>query len=263
MRVSAFGLTDIGRKRSKNEDDLEVVDLTAARTIEGNAVSGLDVGPAGVLLAVCDGVGGHRAGEVASALALSRLAEELESLAGDGCPRRTLFGVAVENVNRTVWEKAHEPRFAGMATTLTAALLCRQRAVIAHVGDSRAYVVRAGAIRQVTRDQSFVQALVAAKALKPEEAEHSPFRNVILQAIGRKRDVEVALDAVDLADGDVILLCTDGLSGKVHAEEMARALDGAGAGDLEAGVRSLVALANDRGGDDNVTALAARVESAS
>jgi protein phosphatase len=256
MRVSAFGLTDIGRKRTNNEDDLELVDLTAAKTIQENAVTSLDVGPSGLLLAVCDGVGGHRAGEVASALALSRLAHEMESLA-DGCPRRTLFGTAVEKVNRAVWEKAHDdPRLEGMSTTLTAAVLCRERAVIAHVGDSRAYVVRGGEIRQVTRDQSFVQALVASGALKPEEADRSPFRSVILQAIGRKKTVEVALDAIDLVDGDALVLCTDGLSEKVRPEEIARGATG----DLEKGMRSLVALANERGGEDNITVLAARVE---
>jgi serine/threonine protein phosphatase PrpC len=264
MRVTAFGLTDIGRKRSNNEDDLEIVDLTAAKTIEENAVRGLEVGPSGLLLAVCDGVGGHRAGEVASALALSRLAEEMESL-DDGCPRRTLFGAAVENVNRAVWDQAHDdPRLQGMSTTLTGAILCRRRAVIAHVGDSRAYVSRGGQIRQVTRDQSFVQSLVASGALKQEEAEKSPFRNVILQAIGRKKTVEVALDAIDLIDGDLLVLCTDGLTEKVRPEEIARALeghDGVG-GDLEAGVKSLVALANQRGGEDNVTLIAARIEAA-
>lgn len=256
MRVSAFGLTDIGRKRTNNEDDFEIVDLTAAKTIEENAVSGLEVGVSGLLLAVCDGVGGHRAGEVASALALSRLAEEMEALA-DGCPRRTLFGAAVEKVNRAVWDEAHDdPRLQGMSTTLTAAVLCRQRAVIAHVGDSRAYVSRGGHIRQVTRDQSFVQSLVASGALTAEEAERSPFRSVILQAIGRKKTVEVALDAIDLADGDVLVLCTDGLSEKVRPEEIASA----SAGNLESGVRSLVALANERGGEDNITLIAARVD---
>jgi serine/threonine protein phosphatase PrpC len=256
MHVTAFGLTDRGRKRSNNEDDLAVVDLTAARTIEENDLPGLEVGPAGLLLAVCDGVGGHRAGEIASALALSRLAEELEALE-DGCPRRTLFGAAVEKVNQVVWEKAHDdPRFEGMATTLTGAVLCRSRAVIAHVGDSRAYVVRRGAIRQVTRDQSFVQSLVAEGTLKPEEAERSPFRNVILQAVGRKKTVEVALDAIDLEPGDVLVLCTDGLSEKVKPEEIARAFGG----DLASGARSLVALANERGGEDNITVLAARVD---
>jgi PPM family protein phosphatase len=256
MQITAFGMTDKGRRRPNNEDDLAVVDLTAGTTFEDASVRDLAVGDPGVLLAVCDGVGGHRAGEVASALALSRLAAEMEA-AGEECPRRAIFGTAVERVNSAVWEKSHEdPRLEGMATTLTAAVVCRHRAVIAHVGDSRAYVLRGSAIRQVTRDQSFVQSLVASGALTEQDAAHSPFRNVILQAIGRKKKIDVALDAIELEDGDGLFFCTDGLSGKVTAKEIARALQGA---DLPSGVRSLVALANERGGEDNITALAARV----
>jgi PPM family protein phosphatase len=258
MKLTAFGLTDRGRRRAKNEDDLAIVDLATGTTVEGAAVKveDLPVGDAGVLLAVCDGVGGRKAGEVASSLALSRLAEEMEEQAKT-CPRRAVFGAAVERVNRTVWEKAHkDPRFEGMATTLTAAIVCRNRAVLAHVGDSRAYVLRRGVIRQVTRDQSFVQSLVASGALSEEEARESPYRNVILQAIGRKKRVEVALDAIELEDGDGLLLCTDGLSEKVKPPELARAFEEA---DLEVAVRGLVDLANERGGEDNITALAARV----
>jgi protein phosphatase len=256
MRITAFGITDRGKKRPTNEDDLALVDLTAARDVPELALSDREVGASGTLLAVCDGVGGRRAGEVASALALSQLATEMESLA-DGCPRKTLFGTAVERVNEAVWEKAHEdPRLQGMATTLTATVLCRRRAVIAHVGDSRAYVLRKGALRQLTRDQSFVQSLVASGALTQEEAERSPFRNVILQAVGRSKTVDVALDAIDLEAGDTILLCTDGLSGKVSDEEIARAL---AAPDLSADLQALVDLANDRGGEDNITVLAARI----
>ncbi|MDQ2980515.1 MAG: protein phosphatase 2C domain-containing protein [Acidobacteriota bacterium] len=256
MRITAFGITDKGRQRPNNEDDLAVVDLTAGTTFEDASVRDLPVGDPGVLLAVCDGVGGRRAGEVASALALSRLAAEMET-ASDDCPRRALFGTAVERVNSAVWEKSHEdPRLEGMATTLTAAVVCGHRAVIAHVGDSRAYVLRGSAIRQVTRDQSFVQAMIASGALTEEDAAHSPFRNVILQAIGRKKKIDVALDAIELENGDGLFFCTDGLSEKVTSDEIAKALQGA---DLAAGVRSLVALANERGGEDNITALAARV----
>lgn len=256
MKLTAFGMTDRGRKRSKNEDDLEMVDLSAGKTIDGVSARDLPVGDRGVLLAVCDGVGGKRAGEVASSLALERLADEMEELA-KSCPRQAVFGAAVERVNKTVWETAHDdPRLEGMATTLTAAVICRNRAILAHVGDSRAYVLRRGAIRQVTRDQSFVQSLVASGALSEEDAKRSPYRNVILQAIGRKKEVEVALDAVELEDGDALLLCTDGLSEKVEAPELARALEGS---DVERAVRGLVDLANERGGEDNIAALAARV----
>ncbi len=256
MRITAFGITDRGRRRPRNEDDLGLVDLTAGLTIEDASARDLSVGDSGILLAVCDGVGGRRAGEVASALALSRLAREMEE-APDGCPPRMVFGVAVEAVNRAVWEKAHDdPRLQGMATTLTAAVVCRRRAVIAHVGDSRAYVLRRGEIRQITRDQSFVQSLIAAGALTEEQAASSPYRNVILQAIGREKKIDVALDALDLEDGDTIVLCTDGLSEKVSAEEIAASFAKM---ELSDAVRSLVALANERGGEDNITLLAGQV----
>lgn len=217
----------------------------------------LPVGPRGVLLAVCDGVGGRRAGEVASALALESLGKEMEDLTA-GCPRGELFRAAVENVNRQVWQEAElDPTLAGMATTLTGTVVCSGRAIVAHVGDSRAYILRGGKIRQITRDQSFVGHLVAAGELTEQEAAKHPYRNVILQAIGRDQKIEVALDAVELAGGDLLLLCTDGLSEKVRSDEMARLLQ---TQSLEEAVASLVALANERGGEDNITVLAARIE---
>lgn len=145
----------------------------------------------------------------------------------------------------------------GMATTLTAAVVCRHRAILAHVGDSRAYVLRGERIRQITRDQSFVESLIEAGAIREEEAAQSPYRNIILQAIGRKKSVEVALDAVDVSPGDFLLLCTDGLSDNVRPEEMAEQLAKLG---LREAVESLIALANERGGEDNVTALAGKIE---
>ena len=235
-----------------------MVDLTTKREIAPPIdEEGVTVGERGILLAVCDGVGGRKAGEIASALALETLSHEMEALA-PGCPRRTLFKVAVENVNKRVWQEAQtQARLAGMATTLTAAVVCHRRAIIAHVGDSRAYFLRGKSIQQLTRDQSFVAAMVASGALTEEQAEHSPFRSTILQAIGLKSTVDVALDGVDLEKGDMLLLCTDGLSTKVRAEEMAEALRSRSLPDA---VQELIGLANARGGEDNITVEAARVE---
>ena len=257
MKVFVFGKTDRGRRRPNNEDDLAVVDLSSGRPWEPERPERLDVGPRGVLLAVCDGVGGRRAGEIASGFALEALSAEIESLA-DGCPRRELFRTAVQSVNRRVWEQAQtEPKLEGMATTLTAALVCNRRVILAHVGDSRAYILRGEVLRQITRDQSFVQSLVEAGTLTEEQAAHSPYRNVILQAIGRKKTVEVALDAVELQAGDLIFLCTDGLSEKFRGEEIAAVLRDL---PLPAAIETLVSDANTRGGEDNITALAARIE---
>jgi len=257
IRISAFGKTDVGRRRERNEDDLALVDLTSGRAFEDHCVKDLPVGACGVLLAVCDGVGGRRAGEVASTLALETLSKELEDMTA-GCPRGELFRTAIESVNRQVWQEAElDPALEGMATTLTGTVVCSGRAIVAHVGDSRAYVLRGGKIRQITRDQSFVGQLLAEGVVTEEEAAKHPYRNVILQAIGRARKVEVALDAVELAAGDCLLLCTDGLSEKVPSDEMARLLQAEG---LEEAVTSLVAIANERGGDDNITVLAGRIE---
>src|SRR5262244_994195 len=183
MKISAFGKTDPGRVRARNEDDLALVDLASRHAFEPCRVEHLPIGRRGVLLAVSDGVGGRRAGDVAAALALEALAEEMEAL-GNECPHASLFRSAVENVNRRVWQQGHsDAALEGMATTLTAGLVCQGRVIVAHVGDSRAYVLREGSIRQITRDQSFVASLVASGALTSEEAERSPFRNMILQAI--------------------------------------------------------------------------------
>ncbi len=257
MRISVFGKTDKGKRRPDNEDDLAVVDLTEGRALPDQSAEHLQVGEKGVLLAVCDGVGGRRAGEIASGLALEVLSEEMELLAPT-CPKRDVFRAAVEKVNTRVWQQARvDSALEGMATTLTAAVVCRQRAILAHVGDSRAYVLRGERLRQITRDQSFVESLIEAGAIREEEAAQSPFRNVILQAIGRKKSVEVALDAVDVSPGDFLLLCTDGLSDKVRPEEMAERLATLG---LREAVESLIVLANEGGGEDNITALAGKIE---
>ena len=197
-------------------------------------------------------------GRSRASLALEVLSEEVESLSPT-CPKRDLFRAAVEKVNARVWEQARsDSALEGIGDALlTAAVVCHSRAILAHVGDSRAYFLRGERIRQITRDQSFVQSLVEAGAIREEETAQSPYRNVILQAIGRKKSVEVALDAVELSAGDVLLLCTDGLSDKVRPEEMAERLAAPG---LREAVEGLIALANERGGEDNITALAARIE---
>jgi serine/threonine protein phosphatase PrpC len=257
MKISVSGKTDRGKKRPNNEDDLAAEDLTSAKPVDPIEAENLTVGDRGVLLAVCDGVGGRRAGEVASALALHTLSEEMDKLR-DGCPRKTLFRTAVENVNERVRKEAKtDAELSGMATTLTAAVICPTRTLIAHVGDSRAYLVRGGHARQLTRDQTFIASLIESGAMKEEDAKNSPYRSMILQAIGREKKIQVALDGIELVAGDLLLLCTDGLSEKVKREELAEAFR---ARSLPDAVTSLIALANDRGGDDNITLLAARVE---
>jgi PPM family protein phosphatase len=256
VRVSAYGRTDIGLRRTKNEDGFVIRDLTRETTFEPAVVVEEPVGARGVLLAVCDGIGGHHAGEVASSLALETLETEMQRLSG-ACPRPELFKRAVEVVNRRVWTEASlHPKLSGMGTTLTAALICQERVLIAHVGDSRGYFARGGRVEQITKDQSIAGQLVASGQLTDEQARQTPFRNVLLQAVGTKEKVEIALDGIDLVPGDTVLLCSDGLSGKVGITDLAAHLAG---GDLKACGDTLVALANERGGEDNITVVIARI----
>jgi len=256
MKLTAFGITDIGKVRTNNEDGFVIRDLMEDATLDPPAMIAKAVGKSGILLAVCDGMGGHKAGEVASALALETLAQEMQQL-GETCPRPQLFGRAVEAVNLRVWQEASlHPKLAGMGTTLTAALVCEGRALIAHIGDSRAYFDRAGRVQQITKDQSIAATLVASGQMTEEQAEETPFRHVLLQAIGTKEKVEVALDGVQLVKGDLLLLCSDGLSNKITLEDLREQLKQE---DLKACADSLVALANERGGEDNITVVIARV----
>lgn len=256
MKLSAYGKSDIGLLRTNNEDGFVIRDLTRETTYEPAVVVEQPVGARGVLFAVCDGIGGHHAGEVASSLALETLETEMQRLSG-ACPRPELFKKAVEVVNRRVWNEASlHPKLSGMGTTLTAALICQERVLIAHVGDSRAYFARDGRVEQITKDQSIAGQLVASGAMTEEQARETPFRHVLLEAIGRKEKVEIALDGIDLVRGDSLLLCSDGLSGKVAITDLAGHLAG---DDLKVCGDALVALANERGGEDNITVVIARV----
>jgi protein phosphatase len=256
VKFSAYGRSDIGLHRTKNEDGFVILDLTRETTYEPAVVVEQPIGARGVLVAVCDGIGGHHAGEVASSLALETLETEMQRLSG-ACPRPKLFKKAVEVVNQRVWAEASlHPKLSGMGTTLTAALICQERVLIAHVGDSRGYFARGGRVEQITKDQSIAGQLVASGTMTEEQARRTPFRHVLLQAIGTKERVEIALDGIDLARGDSLLLCSDGLSGKVAITDLEGHLAG---DDLKVCGDALVALANERGGEDDITVVIARV----
>jgi protein phosphatase len=246
FRIATAALTDLGRKRSGNEDCYEVW------TPEGRGGGGE------TLLVVCDGMGGSNAGEVASRMAADAVVRGYaERRARD--PGEALKE-AVETANHEVWEHTRtRPDLEGMGTTCTALVLRDGAAALAHVGDSRAYLVRSGRIRQLTQDHSLVAQLVARHQLTPEEAKKDPRRNVVTRSVGVQPTVEV--DMVGLGEevrpGDTFLLCSDGLHGQVSEHEMARA---AAVEHLDRACRELVALANQRGGPDNITVLLARVE---
>lgn len=254
--VYAVGVTDAGRVRPANEDAFVIADMSVDTATATSRGPRFNVGNRGILLAVSDGMGGAEAGEVASALTLESLREHLD----DSCRESDIMQsvkCAVEAANRDVVVAARDPSQAGMGATLVAVVVHRALAHIASVGDSRAYLIRGSEIRQLTRDQSFVEVLIGQGVISREQAQTSPYRNVILQAMGQREAVTVALVRLALRLGDVLLLCSDGLSNKVADGEMLRVV-GDSASHEQACAR-LVELANARGGEDNITVVIAEV----
>lgn len=260
VRVSAR--TDVGMIRRGNEDCFLVADLTTGNTGLTPEVSHHRLGSMGSLMVVSDGMGGAVAGEIASDLAVNGVRDEMLKPGSTPLDVSQRLQIAVERTNRTVWQYAQDnPHLAGMGATLTAVLCHGNKAYVGQVGDSRAYLVRAGRIKQLTKDQSLVQLLVDAKAIQPDQANQVP-NNVILQALGTRPDVVVAVTSVDLCAGDAMLLCSDGLSNKMSADEMRDAIV-QNLPDLGGACRRLIELANARGGEDNITALIAQFDGSS
>lgn len=202
------------------------------------------------LFAVADGMGGAKAGQIAARLAASALEEAGADVEGED-------GVTalIEEANRRIWERAvADPATAGMGTTVTAALVDAQRGTVAlgHVGDSRAYLLRGETFAQLSTDHSLVAELVQSGVLTPEEAERHPQRSAITRALGTDPAVEVEVQTVEGHVGDLFLLCSDGLSVMLGDEEIAAAIEGAER-DPQAAGEALVAAANARGGEDNIT----------
>ena len=227
MRVRGFAVaSDTGRKRRRNEDAYVATPP---------------------VFAVADGMGGPRAGEVASGLAAG--AVEVEPVGTDGEARVVEL---IREANRRVYERsAEDESVSGMGTTMTVAVVGGEGVAFGHVGDSRAYLARGGALQQLTDDHSLVAELVRGGKLSPEEAEHHPQRSVITRALGTDPDVDVDAFTVTPEEGDVFLLCSDGLTTMVSDEAILRVL--AEQSDLERAARELVRLANRAGGEDNIT----------
>lgn len=225
--------TEVGKVRQRNEDSI----LVAA-----------DIG----LFAVADGMGGHRAGEVASSLALNKLEMHMRSGAGDNISGSLAEGVKL--ANSSVFETSErEAALKGMGTTLTAAVIKNNKVVLSHVGDSRAYVIRKAEITQLTRDHSLVQELYSVGGITRDQAREHPQRNILTRALGTDREVEVDMISIRPESGDVLLLCTDGLTSLVEDSEIlefcirSRNLDEAAA--------VLIRAAMDRGGNDNISVI--------
>jgi serine/threonine protein phosphatase PrpC len=258
VNLTVYGETDVGLVRPSNEDALVIADLTGGSVLQEQRIARFEVGERGVLLAVSDGLGGHQAGEVASALVVESLRRSMTQRG----PARAeqpdaLMEEATKRANREVWEAARYRGRERMGATLTAVFIRGATAHIAEVGDSRAYLLRSGTIEQVTRDQSYVQLLVDKGAITKEQARQSPFSNVILQAMGLSPDVTVALGRLDLRLRDCFILCSDGLSNKVLADELRTIV--LTSRRLDAACVQMIDLAKARGGEDNITAIVAGV----
>jgi protein phosphatase len=200
-------------------------------------------------------MGGAQAGEVASEMAISEFVAKRDTEA----PAEKQLEQIAHAANRKIWDMAQsDSRHAGMGTTLTAAMLDGQHVAVGHVGDSRLYLYRDGRLERMTRDHSLVEEFVRQGKLTPEQAEKHPQRSVITRALGPENSVEVDTFRIPARDGDVYLLCSDGLSGMVSDADMAAILE-QGA-DLGSAASSLVDAANDNGGRDNITAVLFRLE---
>jgi serine/threonine protein phosphatase PrpC len=236
--VGAYAVaSDTGRRRRRNEDNYVV---------------------APPLFAVADGMGGAQAGEVASKLAASALEDGTTDEVG-GLER---LSTLIQEANRRIYDRAStDPSASGMGTTMTVALVEGMSVMIGHVGDSRAYLVRGDSMEQLTEDHSLVNELVKSGKLSEEEAHIHPQRSVITRAVGTDPDVDVDTFTIEAEEGDVFLLCSDGLTDMVEDVDILELID-RDRGDLEKAVRSLVQFANKEGGDDNITAVAFRISAA-
>ena len=262
--VSVFGRTDVGRTREHNEDAFIVADLSRDVASLLPEVRTHELGDRGSLFMVADGMGGAAAGEIASAMAIEVVLRELESRwiraeARDPESFANALRAATATTNGEIHEFAlKHPEYRGMGTTATIAGLLGDTLYLAQVGDSRAYIVRGGVARQITKDQSLIQKLIEAGELTEEEAATSDRRNIILQALGPEAHVRVDLTHQQVRRGDVLVLCSDGLSGQVSKEQIAAVVTAEP--ELVNVCKTLIDMANEAGGPDNITVIAARFE---
>ncbi len=245
MEIIAFGLSDTGRVRSLNEDSLLLDDKSG-------------------LFVVADGMGGHNCGEVASRMAVGILQDNVDRAAGHvsifgGIDQRfsfqaNLLASAIRLANRTIYEAACScSEWHGMGTTIAAVLVDNNKVGIAHVGDSRVYLLREGCLQQITADHSVVAEQLRKGLITTEEANASKQKNIITRALGHEAAVEVDLCDLEMLVGDRLLICSDGLTGMVTDQEIAALIQSRAKPQLAC--RDLVEQANARGGLDNITAL--------
>lgn len=269
FNIAVYGKTNLGMVRPGNEDNFLILNLSTADTWTPDTVDGepaehlttFSQSHYGSVLAVTDGMGGALAGEVASRLAVECVRDRMLELQASPTylkfPFHERLRLSIELANLYIHEMSlKRPECSGMGATFTAAGLFGTMVYFAQVGDSRAYLIRSKQVQQITRDQSLVGQLVQAGHITEEEAERHTYKNVILQALGAAQHVNVAVDRLPLRNMDILLLCSDGLSNKVRAEEMKHIIHHSPT--LKESCESLVRLANERGGEDNITVITAQ-----
>lgn len=250
MRIEVAGSTHVGMKRAHNEDNYLLL-------------------PEERLFCVADGMGGHASGEVASKIAVEEIADFFRASGRDQeltWPYKmdksrsydeNRLATGIKLANSRIYERASgEVRYRGMGTTIASVHFTSEATLLGHVGDSRVYRFRAGKLEQLTEDHSLLNDYIKARKLTPEEIESFPHKNVILRALGMKDTVEVEVNHVDPKDGDIYLVCSDGLSGMVSDDQMESVLTSAET--LQQAVSTLIERANHNGGVDNITCVLAR-----
>ncbi|HEX8438713.1 Stp1/IreP family PP2C-type Ser/Thr phosphatase [Archangium sp.] len=247
MKVVSAGLTDVGRKRNHNEDSFLIDDELQ-------------------LYVVADGMGGHAGGGTASRIAVETIDKELrrarDSRDNPFVTSPNLQDALLPDALRTAVEKAclaifttaqEDPRLSGMGTTVISLVVRDNLAFFAHVGDSRAYLVRGPLIQQISEDHSLVNEQIKAGMITPEEAKHSRYKNIITRSVGFEEEVQVDVMGVVAEPGDVYLLCSDGLANMVEDRELHEVVQATA--NLVDVPKRLIDLANERGGDDNITVI--------
>ncbi len=267
INLALYAQTDVGMVRSGNEDNFLILDLstgrswTASEEEEPQDLLTYAQGYYGSLLAVSDGMGGALAGEVASRMAVETVRDRMLQLQAHEVygkmPFHERLRLSIEEANLLInGESQTNPSHKGLGATFTAVATNGENVYFAQVGDSRAYLVRKGKIHRITKDQSLVQQLIDAGQITEEEAETHSYRNVILQALGAHNNVNVEVNTLSLCNLDTLVICSDGLSGKMHQDEIARIVHEAS--DFKSACQNLIDLANNRGGEDNITVVVAQ-----
>lgn len=266
INLALYAQTDVGMVRSGNEDNFLILDLSTGKSWTASEKEPPDLltyaqGYYGSLLAVSDGMGGALAGEVASSMAVATVRDRMLQLQAHEVYSRVPFHerlrLSIEEANVLInAEGQTNPEHKGLGATFTAVATLGSQVFFGQVGDSRAYLIRGDRIERITKDQSLVQQLIDAGQITEEEAETHSYRNVILQALGAHSNVNVEVSCLTICNLDTLVICSDGLSGKVQQDEIARIVHEAR--DFKSACQRLINLANERGGEDNITVVIAQ-----